>query len=31
MGSGQSLNSLTFRSEDGNHSDLNPTVEGAIP
>jgi hypothetical protein len=31
MGRGQSLNSATFRSKDGNHSDPNPTVEGAIP
>jgi hypothetical protein len=30
MGRSQSLNGFTFRSEDGNHPDLNPTVEGTI-
>ena len=31
MGRGRSLNDLKFRSEDKNHPDLNPIVEGAIP
>jgi len=31
MGRGRSLNGVKFRPEDGNHPDLNPTVEGDIP